>query len=306
MAERKTCSTCKRDLPLSEFSPRKTGKYGVTSQCRNCRCLIERERRYAKTGIAFGEYIRSRPISEFMLCTKCGQTLSRDSFYENRPGYYCKKCIQASNSAYRAKCALVPKVSTLKQKVCTKCGLEKPVEAYNKSKYASSGLQSACKECCRLSHIKYYKANSAKIYERNAEWRERNADWYLEDRRQYNKKWYKANKERYGWKFRLKNNKRRSAVTQGDVPEWAWLALLDLCGHVCVKCGSADRLTIDHIIPLSKGGAHDISNVQPMCLSCNDKKRVKVWDGRPVKVNSVDDLKTLLARGHNDTACTPV
>lgn len=43
-------------------------------------------------------------------------------------------------------------------------------------------------------------------------------------------------------------------------------------GFRCKKCGSLDRLSVDHIIPESKGGAHEVSNFQTLCKSCNSKK----------------------------------
>lgn len=43
-------------------------------------------------------------------------------------------------------------------------------------------------------------------------------------------------------------------------------------GNRCVKCGSADDLTLDHIVPVSKGGSHAIVNLQTMCGSCNSLK----------------------------------
>ena len=37
----------------------------------------------------------------------------------------------------------------------------------------------------------------------------------------------------------------------------------------CAFCGSTKNLQVDHIIPYSKGGAHDESNFQCLCQKCN-------------------------------------
>lgn len=42
--------------------------------------------------------------------------------------------------------------------------------------------------------------------------------------------------------------------------------------YKCLKCHNADRLAIDHIIPISKGGKNTLSNLQTLCTSCNSKK----------------------------------
>lgn len=43
----------------------------------------------------------------------------------------------------------------------------------------------------------------------------------------------------------------------------------------CEKCKSEGRYTlaseIHHIIPLSKGGTHDLDNLMPLCKSCHAK-----------------------------------
>ena len=42
--------------------------------------------------------------------------------------------------------------------------------------------------------------------------------------------------------------------------------------YQCVQCGSTERLEIDHIIPFSKGGTTESSNLQTLCKTCNGKK----------------------------------
>ena len=44
----------------------------------------------------------------------------------------------------------------------------------------------------------------------------------------------------------------------------------------CVECGATERLTIDHIVPISKGGSNETENLQTMCEPCNGKKGNKV------------------------------
>lgn len=41
---------------------------------------------------------------------------------------------------------------------------------------------------------------------------------------------------------------------------------------VCIYCKAETETTFDHVIPLSRGGADDISNQVPACLSCNSSK----------------------------------
>jgi 5-methylcytosine-specific restriction endonuclease McrA len=49
----------------------------------------------------------------------------------------------------------------------------------------------------------------------------------------------------------------------------------------CVRCGKhleGNDYTIDHIIPLNKGGTHDLHNLQAMCRVCNGTKQDKTLD----------------------------
>lgn len=47
-------------------------------------------------------------------------------------------------------------------------------------------------------------------------------------------------------------------------------------GHRCVYCGAVEDLTLDHVVPLSRGGANDVSNLTTACRPCNSSKGSKV------------------------------
>ncbi|MGG6263286.1 HNH endonuclease [Leptolyngbya sp. AN03gr2] len=42
--------------------------------------------------------------------------------------------------------------------------------------------------------------------------------------------------------------------------------------HTCQYCGTTKHLTIDHVIPRSKGGTHTWDNVVAACARCNSAK----------------------------------
>jgi len=49
-------------------------------------------------------------------------------------------------------------------------------------------------------------------------------------------------------------------------------------GNKCLRCGSENNLTIDHIKPVSKGGKNDNRNLQTLCYDCNQAKATKSND----------------------------
>lgn len=47
-------------------------------------------------------------------------------------------------------------------------------------------------------------------------------------------------------------------------------------GRLCAACGATERLSIDHIIPISKGGSNDLENLRVLCLPCNSRKHARL------------------------------
>ena len=54
------------------------------------------------------------------------------------------------------------------------------------------------------------------------------------------------------------------------------LALIERDGLACAECGTVEKLTVDHIIPISKGGTDDLDNLRLLCRSCNSSKGDKI------------------------------
>ena len=48
--------------------------------------------------------------------------------------------------------------------------------------------------------------------------------------------------------------------------------------YECAYCGSDNHITIDHIVPRSKGGADFTKNVVCCCHSCNQDKSHTPWE----------------------------
>ena len=76
----------------------------------------------------------------------------------------------------------------------------------------------------------------------------------------------------------------KQAVPESDpeqFPDWASrhvsaptrTELLKKAKHKCQACSSMEKLEVDHILPISKGGDGRIENLQILCRSCNRKKR---------------------------------
>lgn len=104
------------------------------------------------------------------------------------------------------------------------------------------------------------------------------------------KEWYENNKSRvlklhYDWRRNNPEKQRNMITTQrarrrgwrgnATVSVREWKDLLFIHGGRCAYCGATKNIQQDHIVPLSKGGEHNIKNILPACRSCNSSKNNK-------------------------------
>lgn len=200
-------------------------------------------------------------------------------------------------------------------KVCPRCETEKPATEFYKDRTKSGGLMSHCKICVDTRRRQWALHNKERLQERlriyyrqakadnpekvrqkareaQARFKEKrperakraSLDWRKNNpqlSRDSSRHWRENNPEKHA----LKNNRRRAlkAGSGGNVTPQEWQSLLNYYGNICLCCGVSGQdtlLTQDHIKPLSKGGAHSIENLQPLCGSCNTSKGVKTIDYR--------------------------
>lgn len=79
----------------------------------------------------------------------------------------------------------------------------------------------------------------------------------------------------------------RTSNQKRSVPLAMRIAVLDAHGDKCLRCGADEDICIDHVIPVSRGGKQAVSNMQPLCRSCNSIKGVTTKDYRKVPIDAV-------------------
>jgi 5-methylcytosine-specific restriction protein A len=62
---------------------------------------------------------------------------------------------------------------------------------------------------------------------------------------------------------------RPSPSRRGYGREWNRLSRALRLGGQCLACGTRTDLTVDHLIPLSMGGTHALTNLRVLCRSCH-------------------------------------
>ena len=137
----------------------------------------------------------------------------------------------------------------------------------------------------RAKHRDYYLKNREKIKERTRQWSAQNAERkrevdaaYRRENRERLREWHREhgktperraatnhkNKMRQTLK---KTNGLKLTAEQVD-------ARMSYFGYRCWMCGEPG-VEVDHVKPITKGGAHMLCNLRPACRSCNSSKNNK-------------------------------
>jgi len=150
----------------------------------------------------------------------------------------------------------------------------------------------------------YYAENKETVRERHRNWYERNKDEHnarvianrtkdAEKYTEYRRSHYRANKElalEQARQWRANNPElvraycqaRRARLMDAYVEAVDPAVVFERDGYTCQRCGqqlspesqypSRNYPTVDHIVPLTRGGEHSYANVQTMCMGCNSEK----------------------------------
>lgn len=117
----------------------------------------------------------------------------------------------------------------------------------------------------------YRKANPDIVRLRNRAWYEANRERAIEA----NRRWRDENPSAFADQVRQTQAVRRIRKVAGDVRRVSradWVALCRRFGGCCAYCGREAKLTMDHVVPLCRGGRHALGNILPACAWCNASK----------------------------------
>lgn len=226
------------------------------------------------------------------ICKRCHGAFELDDFYKKKDDKFgvsslCKQCDKKRYADYYKtdKCQNRLNEWGRKQeekselnpyKHCNGCGRDLLLNAFHKKKMGKYGVENYCKQCKSSRCAEYKKSESGHLYyqgyyksEIGKEVRKRYSQ--TEKGKETVRRWWmspsgKAKSARNHSRRRV----RKNILATLTVEEWE--GIKKQYKHRCVYCGEKKKLTMDHIIPLSKGGHHIKENIVPACLSCNAKK----------------------------------
>lgn len=185
--------------------------------------------------------------------------------------------------------------SSIPSRACRKCGRSLPSTAEFFRTYGSAGkLRSVCRACERHNASLRREKSRDRINANHRRWSKLNSDVVKgyrdagrandpERYRRYAREWGRRNREhcRAG---RLNDLAHRvhgvpGSITKEDIAD-AISAQDGRCAY-CM-CSLDDGYTVDHVVPMSKGGPNTRGNIVAACKSCNcskNDKSLEEWFG---------------------------
>ena len=121
-------------------------------------------------------------------------------------------------------------------------------------------------------------------YEKTREYQANYRENHVEERREYSKKYNLEHREEltaYGNVYSSIRRAKILAATIGDVGEIKeiYRQAREDEGIICYLCGEVIPLGqrhVDHVVPITKGGAHSVENLRITHSSCNFRKHNKL------------------------------
>jgi 5-methylcytosine-specific restriction endonuclease McrA len=200
-------------------------------------------------------------------CKWCGLTKELSEFYDGRWGKKCKVCVRSRAQKYRRE-----HVEQYAEYEKARATLPHRVEARRRCQEEHKEQISEYKKRWAADNEEKVAASKLAYYERERE-----------EVIARSKKWAEENSERVQQAKANNRRKRRAArhASHGNFTAEEFKELCERYGNKCLACGDAEAvLEADHVVPLTRGGSDEISNVQPLCGSCNRKKFVNIIDYR--------------------------
>lgn len=165
-------------------------------------------------------------------------------------------------------------------KTCSRCAQTKPITEFGIHKKTKDGFYSQCLICRRLARTAYRLrcAENIKIqqrtnYEANRDKRIAYADKRIKDNPERHAFYMAISKKRNHVKIAADSRRRRARMLSNGIYLITKKEVAKLLASSCFYCGSKERMTIDHVIAIARGGTDSIGNIVPACKSCNSRKR---------------------------------
>jgi 5-methylcytosine-specific restriction endonuclease McrA len=208
----------------------------------------------------------------YKVCRGCGLTKELSEFYvsaTNRDGRWgkCKVCVRARAQKYRRE-----HLEQYAQLENARANLPHRIEARRKYQEEHKEQIAQYKKIWTANNKESVGASKRSYYERERE-----------DILARSKKWAENNPEKVRQAKTNNLRKRRAArhASRGNFTVQEFEELCESYGNRCLACGNTEAvLEADHVVPLTRGGSDNISNIQPLCGSFNRTKFVNIIDFR--------------------------